>query len=221
MKRILIVDDEPRLTSFVSRALTAKGFVVDTAADGRRGLELARSGQYDLVVLDLMLPGLDGISVLRATMEAHPHQPVLVLSAVSDSKARIRCLEFGASDYLTKPFELAELLLRIRARVRQPRPALPNRVLRAGQITLDVERRLVDAGAGPVHLSEREFRLLQCLMESRGSVCARGELLADVWGYSFDPRTNLVDVYISRLRAKLGAEAIVTVRNVGYCLQTA
>lgn len=214
--RVLVVDDEPRIVSFVARALTAEGFRVDGAPDGVRGFELARSGRYELVVLDLLLPGMDGVTVLRRLIEERPQQRVLVLSALSDVKEKVRCLELGASDYLSKPFALAELVARVRARLRQASSGPGDRHLRVGEVTLDRLRRVADAGGGPVSLTEREFALLEHLMTRRGDVCTRAQLLADVWGFGFDPGSNVVDVCIGRLRAKLGAEAIETVRNVGY-----
>jgi DNA-binding response OmpR family regulator len=218
MPRVLLVDDEPRIVSFISRALSAEGLGVDSAHDGMRALELARSRRYELVVLDLLLPGLDGLSVLQGIMDSRPEQRVLILSALSDVDSKVRCLELGASDYLPKPFALAELLARVRARLRQPEAPVAPRLLTAGRVTLDLVRRVADCGSGPVSLSEREFLLLQYLMRKDGEVCTREELLADVWGYSFDPGSNVVDVYVGRLRSKLGAELIETVRNVGYRL---
>jgi DNA-binding response OmpR family regulator len=218
MSRVLLVDDEPRIVSFISRALSAEGLGVDSAHDGLRALELARSRRYELVVLDLLLPGLDGFSVLQGILDSRPEQRVLILSALSDVDSKVRCLELGASDYLPKPFALAELLARVRARLRQPEASVAPRLLTAGHVTLDLVRRVADRGSGPVSLSEREFLLLQYLMRKAGEVCSREELLADVWGYSFDPGSNVVDVYVGRLRSKLGAELIETVRNVGYRL---
>ncbi|HYT79632.1 MAG TPA: response regulator transcription factor [Actinomycetota bacterium] len=216
MPRVLVVDDEPRIVSFISRALSAEGLGVDSAHDGIRGLELARSRRYELVVLDLLLPGLDGISVLQAIIDSRPEQRVLILSALSDVDSKVRCLELGAADYLPKPFALAELLARVRARLRQPEAPAAPRLLTAGRVSLDLLRRVADADSGPVNLSEREFLVLQYLMRKAGEVCTREELLADVWGYSFDPGSNVVDVYVGRLRSKLGSELIETVRNVGY-----
>lgn len=218
MPRILVVEDEPRIASFLVRALVAEGFRVDTAADGPRGIELARSGGYELVVLDLLLPGLDGFSVLRRIMEHRPDQRVLVLSAISDVESRVRCLELGAADYLSKPFALAELVARVRARLRQPAAPATDRYLRVGPVSLDMVRRTADAGAGPVSLTEREFEVLQHLMSAGGEVCSRQRLLAEVWRLSFDTASNVVDVYIRRLRSKLGEDVIETVRNVGYRL---
>jgi DNA-binding response OmpR family regulator len=214
--RVLVVDDEPRIVSFVSRALSAEGFQVDGALDGSRGLELARTGEYELVVLDLLLPSVDGVTLLQELIEARPSQRVLVLSALSDVETKVRCLEFGASDYVSKPFSLAELVARIRARLRQPASGPEQWVLHVRGVTLDLTRRVADAGAGPVSLSEREFLLLEHLMRRDREVCSRQRLLADVWGYTFDPGSNVVDVCVGRLRAKLGADVIETVRNVGY-----
>jgi DNA-binding response OmpR family regulator len=219
MARVLLVDDEPRIVSFVSRALSAEGFQVDSALDGIRGLELARTGRYELVVLDLLLPGQDGVSVLQDLMEYRPDQRVLVLSALSDVSSKVRCLQLGASDYLPKPFSLAELLARVRARLRQPASGPDDRFLDVGGVRLDLVRRVADAGDGAVALSGREFLVLQHLMLKRGEVCSRQQLLADVWGYSFDPGSNVVDVCVGRLRAKLGPDVIETVRSVGYRIQ--
>jgi DNA-binding response OmpR family regulator len=218
MARVLVVDDEPRITAFVSRALAAEGFEVDSAADGVRGLRLASSGRYELVILDLLLPGLDGVSVLRELIQARPEQRVLVLSALSDVDNKVRCLELGASDYLPKPFAVAELVARARARLRQPASGRDERVLRAGPVSLDRVRRVADSGQGSVSLSEREFLLLERLMLADGEPRSRERLLSEVWGYSFDPGSNVVDVCVGRLRAKLGADVIETVRNVGYRL---
>jgi two-component system, OmpR family, response regulator len=221
MPRVLVVDDEPRIVSFIARALTAEGLGVDSAHDGLRALELARSRRYELVVLDLLLPGLDGIAVLQRILDSRPEQRVLILSALSDVDSKVRCLELGAADYLPKPFALAELVARVRARLRQPEAPATPRLVTVGRVTLDLLRRVADAGEGPIGLSEREFLLLQHLMRKADEVCSREELLADVWGYSFDPGSNVVDVYVGRLRSKLGAELIETVRNVGYRLDAA
>jgi DNA-binding response OmpR family regulator len=218
MARVLVIDDEPKIVDFVSRALSANGLAVDSATDGARGLELARTGQYDLVVLDLMMPGVSGMGVLRGTIEARPQQRVLVLSALSDVDSKVRCLELGAADYLTKPFALAELVARVWARLRQASADTGDGLLRAGGLTLDPHRRTADAGAGAVALSAREFLLLKHLVLNEGEVCTRAELLEEVWGCSFDPGTNVVDVYVRRLRAKLGAAVVETIRHAGYSL---
>jgi two-component system, OmpR family, response regulator len=220
MSRILMIDDEPGIRRLVSRALSTAGFEVDCAADGPTGLAMASEGRHELVLLDLMLPGLDGVGVLRGLMAARPSQRVLVLSAIGDVTSKVRCLELGASDYLPKPFAVAELIARVRARLRQPTPEREapkqERWLRVGGVALDTSRRVAEFQSRSVVLSHREFLLLRYLMHKAGDVCGREELLTDVWGYSFDPGTNVVDVYVGRLRAKLSARLIETVRNVGY-----
>jgi DNA-binding response OmpR family regulator len=218
MSRVLVVDDEPKLVSFVRRALATHGIAADGAEDGVRGLELALTGMYELVVLDLLMPGMDGTSVLEQTMSKRPQQPVLILSALSDLDTKLRCFDLGACDYLTKPFALAELLARVGARLRGNGNGNGDSRVEAGGIALDVQHRLADAGTGPVAVSEREFLLLRYLLSHAGDVCTRQEILADVWGCSFDPGTNVVDVYIARLRSKLGPYTIETVRNVGYSI---
>jgi two-component system copper resistance phosphate regulon response regulator CusR len=216
MARVLVVDDEPRIVSFLGRALTAYGHGVDAARDGPRALELASSGAYRVVLLDLRLPGLDGVEVLRRTIAARPEQQVIVLSGRVDIDTKVLCLDLGAVDYVTKPFSLAEVLARVRRRLGSPGG---ERILRAGPVTLDLPRRVVDVGREPITLTGREFLLLRHLMLQRDEVCTREELLSEVWGYSFDPGTNIVDVCVLRLRAKIGAERIETIRNVGYAFQ--
>lgn len=216
MSRLLVVDDEVRIVSFVSRALSAEGFTVDGAYDGKRGLELARSGTYDLVVLDLLLPGMDGISVLKSIIETRPDQRVLVLSAISEVATKVDCLELGALDYLPKPFALAELVARVRARLRQPASRPDGRFLVAGGLRLDLVRRVAELHGKSVPLAQQEFLLLQHLMRKGGEVCSREQLLSDLWGYSFDPRSNVVDVCVGRLRSKLAPDVVETVRKVGY-----
>jgi two-component system copper resistance phosphate regulon response regulator CusR len=215
MSRVLVIDDEPKIVSFVTRALSARGYEVDSAGSGAEGLELIRLGGYAVVVLDLRLPDIDGIDVLRSTLEERPDQQVIVLSALPDVDTKVRCLDLGAADYITKPFSLTELIARVRRRVRQ-RASDGERFLRAGQLVLDLRNRAADVGDGMVSLAAREFMLLHHLVRHREEVCTREELLSDVWGYSFDPGTNAVDVCVRRLRAKLGANVIETIRNVGY-----
>ncbi|HMJ36246.1 MAG TPA: response regulator transcription factor [Baekduia sp.] len=218
MSRVLVIDDEPRIVSFVRRALGADGIAADGVTSGARGLELALTGMYELVILDLLMPGMDGTSVLTQTMARRPQQSVVVLSALTDVETKVRCFGIGATDYIGKPFALAELLARVRARLRPNGSVGGEALLTAGGLRMDVRRRTADAGAGPVSISDREFLLLQHLMSHAGDVCTREEILADVWGCSFDPATNVVDVYVGRLRSKLGAYAVETVRNVGYCV---
>ena len=213
--RVLLVDDEERIVNFVRRGLEAEGLEVDAAPDGDAGLRLALGRSYDLVILDLVMPGVDGLSVLRSLLQAKPSQAVLVLSARDDTASKVASLEGGAEDYISKPFSLEELLARVRARLRSAARAVPAELV-AGSTTLDLIRRRADAGRGPVPLADREFLLLRELMRSAGRPVSKERLLASVWGYHFDPGSNVVDVYVRRLRSKLGAETITTVRGVGY-----
>ena len=215
MARVLVIDDEPKIVSFVTRALTARGYEVDSAENGAQGLDLMRVGGYAVVVLDLRLPDIDGIDVLRCTLEERPDQQVIVLSALPDVDTKVLCLDIGAVDYITKPFSLTELLARVRRRVRQ-RATDGEQFLRVGRLVLDLRKRAADVGEGSVSLAAREFLLLHHLVRHRDEVCTREELLSEVWGYSFDTGTNAVEVCVRRLRAKLGAGVIETVRNVGY-----
>jgi DNA-binding response OmpR family regulator len=221
-RRVLIVDDEPNVASFVGRALRARGFAVDVALGGERGLEAALDGGNALIVLDLRMHDVHGLVILRQVMRRWPDQRVLVLSAASDTATRVHCLELGAADFVPKPFELAELIARVGAQLRTapPQPEA-ERHLRAAGLTLDLLRRRVDVGNGrrAVDLSEREFSLLRHLMARPGRPCTREDLLADVWQLDFDPGTNVVDVYVHRLRGKLGRGTIRTVRSLGYVLE--
>ena len=168
------------------------------------------------MVLDLRLPGISGISALRAIKATRAEQPVLVLSAMSDVESKVRCLELGANDYIDEAFALAELLARVRARLRESGPTLAERFLRVGDVTLDLQRQEAELDGRHVALSAREFDLLVYLMRRAGTVCTREQLLAGVWDCTFDPGTNVVDVYVRRLRRKLGSGVIETLRNVGY-----
>ena len=219
--RVLVVDDEPNVASFVGRALRSRGFAVEVALGGERGLAAVLDGGYALIVLDLRMPDVHGLVILRQVMRLRPDQRVLVLSAASDTDTRVRCLELGAADFVAKPFELAELVARVGAHVRNAPQPRSERYLRVGGVTLDLLRRRVDLGEGrrPTELSEREFGVLRHLMTHPGRPCTREELLADVWQLDFDPRTNVVDVYVHRLRDKLGRGVIRTVRNLGYVLE--
>ncbi|MGE5133440.1 MAG: response regulator transcription factor [Gemmatimonadota bacterium] len=216
-RRILLVDDEPRIRDFISRALAAAGYAIDFAETGSEGLRQALSAGYDLVILDLIMPDLDGRQVLTQLVRERPEQPVLVLSCLADVTTKVDCLELGAQDYLTKPFSLAELLARVRVRLREDSHA-GGEVLRAGELILDVGRLEANIGRGPVALTRLEFLLLRELMEHAGQSVAKGQLLASVWGYDFDPGSNVVDVCVRRLRSKLGFDLIKTVRGEGYQL---
>jgi len=223
-RRILIVDDEPNIRSFIGRALSAAGYLTGFAGSGSEGLRHALDEHYDLVILDLVMPDMDGCSVLDQLLRARPDQTVMVLSCVADVATKVDCLERGARDYLTKPFSLAELLVRIRVRLREDAHLRgesregAGEIIRAGNLTLDVARLVADIGHGPVPLTRLEFLLLRELAEHYGRSVSKGRLLASVWGYDFDPGSNVVDVCVRRLRAKLGFGLIKTVRGEGYQL---
>lgn len=216
MARLLVVEDEPRLRSFLVRVLERDGHVVVTASTGPEGVRLATEVEVEGVVLDLMLPGYDGFEVLRRVLDHDPEQCVIVLSAVSDVASRVRCLSMGATDFLAKPFATSELTARVKARLRTPAPSSSQRWLQVGDVSLDSERRSMTIDGHEVSLSHREFVLLTHLMRKPGLVCTRDELLGSVWGYTFDPGSNVVDVYVRRVRSKLPRQVIETVRNVGY-----
>jgi DNA-binding response OmpR family regulator len=216
MARILVVEDEVLVANFVGHALRSRGHLVDRAKDGDAALNMVTAGDYALVLLDLVLPGKDGESVLPEILAARPEQKVMVVSARSGSEQKVRCLELGATDYLCKPFSVAELLARVAARLRDAPTTQTERYLRGGGITLDLNRRKATTGDVEVNLTEREFLLLAHLMRGEGRVFSRFDLLSQVWGLNFDPGTNVVDVYIRRLRRKLGDQIIETVRKAGY-----
>ena len=219
--RILVVEDEPGILAFVTRALRAEGFAIDAATDGAQALGSLGGERYDLVLLDLLLPRVDGLSVLRHLRAKQPDLPVVIVSARTDLATKLRGFDLGACDYVSKPFALDELLARIRAHLRRSRSGDgDDRMLRAGSLLLDLTRhRARIAGDTAVDLTDREFRLLLYLGERAGEVVSRERLLAEVWGYHFDPRSNVVEVCVRRVRRKLGADApIETVRNVGYRL---
>jgi two-component system, OmpR family, response regulator len=220
--RILVIEDEPRILAFLARGLEAEGFSVDGANDGQAGVRRAMHGTYDLVILDLLLPKLDGFAVLRELQNRLPELPVVIVSARSELETKLRGFDLGACDYLSKPFSFDELLARVRAQLRRGRPGENTSVVRAGLLSLDVARREAKYRDVVATLSDREFRLLHHLVLHEGEVVSRERLLADVWGYHFDPRSNVVEVCIRRLRQKLGSEApIETVRHGGYRLTAA
>jgi two-component system OmpR family response regulator len=215
--RILLVEDEPRIRDFITRALAAAGYEVAAARCGTEGLRMALGSDYDLVILDLIMPDIDGRTVLAHVLKERREQAVLVLSCLADVTTKVDCLELGAQDYLTKPFSLAELLARVRVRLRDD-AHLASEVLRSGDLALDVGRLEANIGHGPVALTRLEFLLLRELMEHAGQSVGKGQLLATVWGYDFDPGSNVVDVCVRRLRSKLGFDLIKTVRGEGYRL---
>ena len=217
MTRILIAEDEPRLAAFLEKGLRAGGFTTTVVADGIDATALAKDDDFDLLILDLGLPGRDGLEVLREVRAAHNKLPVIILTARDDTHDRIAGLEAGADDYIGKPFHFDELVARVRARLRGDSGAPTERhQIREGEITLDLRTRWVSAGAATVELSAREFELLRTFLEHPNQVLSREQLLAHVWGYDYDPGSNVVDVYVGYLRRKLSTEAFETVRGVGY-----
>jgi DNA-binding response OmpR family regulator len=221
MVRILVIEDESRIRSFLARALEAEGFAVDGADNGPDGLDRALRGTYDLVILDLLLPRLDGLSVLSELHRRSPELPVVIVSARSDLPTKLRGFNLGANDYLAKPFALDELLARVRVQLRAHGNGHDG-VLRAGGLILDLARRQARMGDREIDLSDREFRLLYHLVKHADEVVTRDSILSAVWEYHFDPRSNVVDVCVRRLRRKLGDDApIETVRHAGYRLTTA
>jgi DNA-binding response OmpR family regulator len=220
--RILVIEDEARIQAFLTRGLEAEGYTVAAAGDGREGLDLAVGTHWDLVVLDLLLPRLNGLQVLRELHRTKPELPVVILSARSDVQTKLRGFELGATDYLAKPFSLDELLARIRIRLRGAAAFGDEHMLHGGNVVLDVARRQAAVGERTADLSDREFRLLHHLLVHAGEVVSRERLLSEVWGYDFDPGSNVVEVCVRRLRQKLGPDApIETVRSAGYRLVTA
>jgi DNA-binding response OmpR family regulator len=219
--KILVIEDEEAIADFLERGLEAEGYGVTTASDGREGEGLALGGGFDLVILDRMLPGRDGIEVLAAIRQAKPGLPVIVLTAKGEVADRVAGLDQGATDYMTKPFAFEELVARVRAHLRQP-AGDSSTMLEAGGMRLDLLARRIERDSLSVRLPEREAELLAHLMRRPGQVCTREEILSSVWGYDHDPGTNIVQVYIGYLRRRLALPdspaPIETVRSVGYRL---
>jgi DNA-binding response OmpR family regulator len=220
--RILLAEDDRKTASFVRKALQSEGFLVDVVHGGEEVVPMIAAERFDVLVLDIMLPGQDGLSVVRSIRQGGLPLPVLLLTARSQVTERVEGLNAGADDYLPKPFALAELIARVRALSRRAvecRPVL----LRVADLVLDTLQRTARRGEKMIELSTREFRLLEFLMRSPGRVCGRMEIVQNVWEYDFDPGTNLVDVYIMRLREKIDSEfplkLLHTVRGVGYVLR--
>ena len=221
---MLVFVEQKKTASFIRKALLAEGFAVDIAEDGETALTLAGATSFDAIVLDIMLPGRDGLSVLRLLRERRVATPVLLLSARSEVNERVEGLNAGADDYLPKPFALDELLARLRALGRRGTEQAST-LLRVADLTLDTVSRTARRGGALIELSAREFRLLEMLMRTPGRVCSRMMILEKVWDYSFDPGTNVIEVYVSRLRDKIDAghapKLLHTVRGVGYVLKEA
>lgn len=215
MNRILIVEDEERIAAFIAKGLRAEGFTPTVVGDGTTGLDYVASGEFDLIVLDIGLPGIDGFNVLDRLRQDRPDLPVIVLTARDSVTDTVAALEGGAADYMAKPFKFAELIARIRLRLRPPADAATDG-LTAGDVHLDLRRRRAFVADREVELSARELTLAEVLMRNRGMVMSREQLLSQVWGYDFDPGSNVVDVYVGYLRKKLGSDLITTVRGLGY-----
>ena len=221
--RALLIEDDPTLAEFVAQGLREAGFVVDAATDGEHGLRTALATPFDVAVIDLMLPGRDGLSIIETMRARDVRTPVLILSARHTVDDRVRGLQAGGDDYLVKPFAFAELLARVRALVRRATPASEPTRLVVGDLTLDLLTRRVERASAVLDLRPREFALLEYLMRHPGQVLSKTMILSHVWGYSFDPNTNVVDVLVSRLRDKLDrpfpVRMLHTVRGVGYVLR--
>ncbi|MER0246491.1 response regulator transcription factor [Streptomyces sp. HSW2009] len=218
MNRILIAEDEERIAAFVDKGLRAGGFTTTIAADGDTAADYARTGDFDLIILDIGLPGQDGFTVLRGLREDRVTTPVIVLTARDSVRDTVAGLEGGADDWMTKPFRFEELLARVRLRLRTAARAPEVTALRSGDLTLDLRTRRARSGTRTVELTAREFVLLELFLRHPGQVLSREQILSHVWGYDFDPGSNIVDVYVRALRKKLGAARGETVRGMGYRL---
>jgi DNA-binding response OmpR family regulator len=220
--RVLVVEDEKKTASFIRKALQAEGFLVDVLHDGTEALAAVTHTPFDAVILDVMLPGRDGLSVVKQMRERKIRTPVLLLSARGEVSEKVEGLNAGADDYLPKPFALEELIARIRAVTRRGADGKPP-FLKVGELTLDTVTRQVRRGGKLLDLAPKEYLLLEYLMQSAGRICGRMSIVEKVWDYDFDPGTNLVDVYIMRLREKIDADyeqkLLHTVRGIGYVLK--
>jgi DNA-binding response OmpR family regulator len=220
MKRVLIVEDEERFASFLEKGLSANGYTTKVVADGVSAGAIASDDEFDLMILDLGLPDMDGLHVLRMVRQRGVAMPVIILTARDDMEDKVSGLDAGASDYMTKPFSLEELLARVRARMREEE-RVETTQLQAGSVTLDLRTRRVSVDGRLVALTAREFTMLETLMRHRDQVLSKEQLLSHVWGYDFDPGSNVVEVYVGYLRKKLGGDLIETVRGMGYRLNAA
>ena len=223
--KLLLVEDEKDVGAYIKKGLMQAGHVVDLAADGRDGLMLAMSERYDVMVLDRMLPGVDGVSIVRAVRASGVGSPILLLTAVDGIDDRVEGLEAGADDYLVKPFAMAEFLARVQALARRPQVQEVQASLRVADLEMNLLKRTVTRAGERIELQPREFQLLEYLLRNVGRVVTRTMLLESVWDFHFDPKTNIVETHISRLRSKLArnstTELIHTVRGAGYRLSEA
>ncbi len=221
--RVLVIEDDREAASYMLKGLGESGYVVDHAADGREGLFLATERSYDVMIVDRMLPGLDGLTIVETLRRQGIDTPVLILSALGRVDDRVKGLKAGGDDYLTKPYAFAELLARLEALLRRPGQVAADTTLRLADLEMDLLARTVQRGGKTVELQPREFDLLAYLMRHAGQVVTRTMLLEGVWDYHFDPQTNVIDVHVSRLRQKIdrGFEPALlhTVRGAGYCLR--
>lgn len=221
--RVLLVEDDATIADFVEKGLREAGFAVDSAADGRAGLELALAGPFDVAIIDVMLPGMDGLALIDTLRARGVTTPVLILSAKRSVDDRVRGLQAGGDDYLTKPFAFAELLARVQALIRRATGAAEPTRLSVADLSMDLLTRKVQRGSQAIDLRPREFALLEYVMRNGGKVLTKTMILSHVWGYSFDPSTNVVDVLVSRLRDKIDkpfpVKLLHTVRGVGYVLR--
>ncbi|MEO6696766.1 MAG: response regulator transcription factor [Gammaproteobacteria bacterium] len=221
--RILIVEDDRQAADYLAKGLKEQGYVVDHAADGKAGLHLAMTENYDVLVVDRMLPGLDGLSLIQSLRDSGKHTPVLILSALGEVDDRVKGLQAGGDDYLTKPYAFSELVARIEALLRRGREARVDSRLQVADLEMDLLARTVTREGQRIDLQPREFRLLEYLMRHSNQVVTRTMLLEKVWDYHFDPQTNVIDVHISRLRQKIdknfATPLLQTVRGAGYCLR--
>jgi DNA-binding response OmpR family regulator len=216
VSRILIVEDEERLAAFLERGLRSSGYATTVVGDGIAGAAVAADEDFDLLILDMGLPGKDGIEVLREIRQRGERMPVIILTARDDAADRVAGLEGGADDYIGKPFHFEELLARIHARLRSEPVPQEAGVIRNGSIVLDPRTRWVTVEGHSVELSAREFELLRTFLEHPDQVLSREQLLSRVWGFGYDPGSNVVDVYVGYLRKKIGSQRFATVRGVGY-----
>jgi len=222
--RILIVEDDVKIASFVSRGLKAAGFAVDIATDGEDGLYMALSEPYDAAIIDIMLPELDGLSLIEKVRLRKINMPVIILSAKRSVSDRVKGLQTGSDDYLTKPFSFSELLARLQALIRRSSRTVESHVLTFDELSMDLLKRRVQRGAKEIELQPREFALLEYFIRNAERVVSKAMILEHVWDYHFDPQTNVVDVLVCRLRNKVDRDfyrkIIHTIRGVGYVLKT-